>query len=194
MIRDYQEKDFSEVEKIIRDYWEVEIEMPNDVKQFIYHFLGKFYLYQNDLCLVSTDGKINAFLFAKQKEETNNALHYFHEHIISLSEDHQQIAKNYVEYLNYNQQQVLKYMGKNDIYLGLLASEKKGCGSLLIAELKQRAHQKDAESIFLWTDETCDFEYYERHNYQLLEVFDVNLFNQKIKTFIYKINIGEKYD
>lgn len=47
MIRNYEPKDFNEIEKITRKYWTDEMKIINELKLFIYHFLVEYYLYNN---------------------------------------------------------------------------------------------------------------------------------------------------
>ncbi len=80
-------------------------------------------------------------------------------------------------------------MEKNSIYLGLLASEAKGAGSRLIEKLKEEARKNNVKSIYLWTDETCNYKYYEKRDFKLIEKYDAFLHTKKLETYVYKIEL-----
>ena len=46
--------------------------------------------------------------------------------------------------------------------------------------------KKDNAHIFLWTDETCSFEYYQKNNFIMVEEYVINFQSKRIKTYIYK--------
>lgn len=189
MIRKYENKDFKKIEEITRKCWSDEVEMSLELKQFIYNFLVKYYLYNNEYCLVNEDEKINAFLLANLKSEKNNSLEIFKKDVKNLSSNDQINAKIYLDYIEYNHQKVLKYMHNNDLYLGLLASVKKGTGSKLINKIKEIAIKNKIKNLYLWTDETCNYEYYEKHNFTFVEEYEIFLYDTKIKTLIYKVSL-----
>ena len=80
-------------------------------------------------------------------------------------------------------------MENNSLYLGLLASEARGMGSVLIEKLKEEAIKNNVTSIYLWTDETCNYKYYEKRNFKLIEKYNVFLYSRKLETYIYKIEL-----
>lgn len=49
-------------------------------------------------------------------------------------------------------------------------------GSVLIEKLKEEAIKNNATSIYLWTDETCNYKYYEKRNFKLIEKYNVFLY------------------
>lgn len=189
MIRKYLDKDFIRVRDITIKYWRDEVAMDKELESFIYDFLVRYYLHNNDYCFVNEDEEVNAFLLANMKDETNDSIEYFEREINKLSVNNQQGARKYLEYLEYNHSKVFSHMSDNSIYLGLLASEKKGMGSALINKLKEEAKENGVDSIYLWTDETCNFHYYEKKDFVLIEEYEVLLFSKKLKTFVYKLKV-----
>lgn len=58
----------------------------------------------------------------------------------------------------------------------------------MIEYLKGVALKNNVHEIYLWTDETCDYKYYEKLGCILLETYYISLYEKKLKTFIYKMN------
>lgn len=189
MIRKYENKDFKKIEEITRKCWSDEVPMNNELKEFIYNYLVKYYLYDNEYCLVDDEDEVVAFLLANSKNEINSSKEIFENGIKKLNIENQINAKKYLDYIEYNHHKVLKYMDETDIYLGLLASIKKGSGSKLLNEIKEIAIKKDIKHLYLWTDETCNYQYYEKHNFTFVEEYDIKLYNNKIKTLIYRVDL-----
>lgn len=188
-IRKYQDRDFNALYNITKGYWADEVPMSLELTDFIYDFLIKYYLYNNEYCYVGlSKGQVGAFLLSNTRNEVNESERYFKENIHKLSESDQKKAYEYYEYINYNHNKVLTFMPQNSIYLGLIASKIHSMGSKLIEQLKNAALKNNIKDIYLWTDETCCFKYYENHNFKLIDTYFISLYSQKIKTFIYKMN------
>lgn len=187
--RKYHEADFARVYQITKDHWENEVPMSLELANFIYDFLVRYYLYYNEYCYVGLEkGNVAAFLLANLKEETNDSFNYFKENINKLNDNDKKLAYEYYDYINDNHNKVLSYMPKNSIYLGLIASKIHGMGFKMIEYLKGVALKNNVHEIYLWTDETCDYKYYEKLGCILLETYYISLYEKKLKTFIYKMN------
>lgn len=187
ILRPYREKDFEELRAIATHYWAEEVEMDDELVSFTYDYLIRHYLHNNGITYVAEDSKIVGFALAYFKDESNNSIEFFKNHVKSLSNRNQKLAYEYLEYLNYNHDKVAKYLNDDDVYFGLLASIQKGAGSALIANLKKVSKEHGASKIMFWTDETCDYHYYERKGFELVETYEITLYNHRIKTFIYQI-------
>jgi uncharacterized protein len=187
-IRNYLDKDFCDVLKITKDKWEKEVEMDKELSNFIYDFLVRYYLYNNKYCYVGIyNNKIEGFLLSNEFKESNDSLNYFNSNLYKLSKTNQVKAKEYLNYIEYNHSLVKSFMTNNSIYLGLIASNKHNLGAHLIERLKSDAISNNIHELYLWTDETCNYKYYESINAKLLKTYNVELYGVVIKTFIYKI-------
>ena len=189
MIRKYLKQDFDRVKEITLKYWGKEVPMTKELETFIYDFLVRYYLYDNEYTFVNDDDEVNAFLLANMKNDKNEALNFFKKEVKKLSFDDRENAKKYLDYIEYNHNKVFSHMENNSIYLGLLASEAKGAGSKLIEKLKEEARKNNVKSIYLWTDETCNYKYYEKRDFKLIEKYDVFLYSKKLETYVYKIEL-----
>ncbi len=189
MIRKYQNKDFYEINKITEEFWKDEFKMSEELQKFIYDFLVKYYLYDNNITYVyECDNEIVAFLLAHLINENNDARNYFYNNIVFLNDNDKILAQNYLEYLEYNYKMVKEVMPEKSVYLGLIASKKRGAGKELINKLLAHSKKYNLGDIYLWTDETCNYLYYEKIGFVLRKSYDINFFNKKIRTFIYSIS------
>lgn len=189
MIRNYNESDYDMIEYITEDYWKNEVEMDLELQHFIYHFLVRYYLYDNKYSYVIDDGDVRAFLLSCLKTEKNKSIELFNKTVSSLSNENQKKAYEYLKYIEDNHNKVLSHMDNDSVYLGLIASKIHHGGMDLINKLISDVKASGLGDIYLWTDETCNYKYYERLNFELIETYFINLYGRTIKTFIYKRTI-----
>lgn len=185
MIRKYNDLDFNEVYKITLNSWKGELELDNQLESFIYQFLPKYHILNKELSFVDYSLQVDAFMFAALKNDENDSMMWFHNNLVNLSKANQAIAIDYLHYLEYNHQKVVNHMNDRDIYLALIASQKRNSGKILLERLEKIAEVNCAH-IYLWTDETCNYQYYEKQGFKLVEEYHAVLQNKSIKTFIYK--------
>ena len=189
MIKRYNDEYFLGVRNITYNYWSDEVEMDLELKSFIYTFLVKYYLSNYDYSYVSIEDNINAFLLASLKNDSNNSFEYFNNGIKKLNDKNKRLALEYLNYLEFNHNKVLSFMNNNDIYLALIASIKHHKGYELIENLIDIGRKNKNDYLYLWTDETCNYEYYNRIGFEKVLEYDVNLYNKQIKTFIYRLKV-----
>lgn len=185
-IRKYNHLDFKQIYNITKQLWKDEFEMTLNLQNIIYEFLVKYYLYDNELNFVyDNDGIIKSFMLLHKKEEFNDISLYFNEKINKLTKEEQNFAKRYLEYLEYNSNMVYEIMPENSLYLSLIASIQKGTGKLLIDYLNKYCKDNNIEQYYFWTDETCNYSFYEKNGFILKKEYNVDFFGRNIKTFIY---------
>ena len=189
IIKRCEPSDLVGIEKITRFYFSKEVKMDLELEQFIYHFLVQYYFYNNDLSIVLIDNDVKAFILANMKNENNDYLNIFKNTVNKLSSNNIKLAYDYLDYIEYNHKRVLAHMEDNSIYLGLIASVVHHGGINLLTELKQLAKNKNVHSIYLWTDETCNYHYYEVLGFKLIDHYETRLYDVTLKTFIYKIEL-----
>lgn len=184
MIIKYETKYLSDVIRLTRNYWANEVEMSPALETFIYDFLVRYYLYQDGYnYLLVENNEVLGFLLSSQKDDQNESLQYFQTKVKELNEKDKANAYAYLKYIEDNHQMVLKEMPKNSIYLGLILSHYHHGGMMLINKLKEEQKNKD---IYLWTDETCNYRYYEKQGFKLIKEYVITLYGKPLKTFIYK--------
>ena len=58
-----------------------------------------------------------------------------------------------------------------DLYLSFFISSVQGCGKRLLAEIVALAKSEGYESLFLWTDSSCNHGYYAHHGFEMVAEF-----------------------
>ena len=58
-----------------------------------------------------------------------------------------------------------------DLYLAFFISAVPGCGKMLLNEFSQKAKADGYENMYLWTDSSCDHNYYDHHHFEKVAEF-----------------------
>lgn len=189
MIKLYKDSYFNSLSNITTSLWKGEVEMDTELISFIYPFLVRFYSYINKYSYVLEENEIKAFLLCYRLCDTNNAKEYFYNKINSLNVENKNKAITYLNYLEYNQKKIKEYMNNNSLCIGLLASVIPGGGTKLIKKLIKDAKDNNIDNIYLWTDETCNYSYYEKFSFKVVEEYYVKFFDKVIRTYIYMLDL-----
>lgn len=189
MIKNYEEEYFNDICNIVLKCWSGEVDMDEELENFIYSFLARYYLCNTDLSFVDVSHNVNAFIFASRINDSNDCMEFWNSELLGLEARNKFKANEYLEYLNYNHDKVLNHMDNDSVYLALIASVKPKSGELLLNKLKEEAKKLKLKDIYLWTDETCNYKYYEKHGFNLVEEYNVSLFNRNLRTFIYRLEL-----
>ncbi len=92
-------------------------------------------------------------------------------------------------YLRQMDERTLSLMQDDDIKLSLFVSRKPGAGVQLLNQLCQKLKEEGWKNLFLWTDVDCNWEWYEKHGFTLVEESSYEPFsdeNEDYKTYIFK--------
>lgn len=152
-----------------------------------YNILNSRYSYK-----ASEHGEMKGLLFAALKSNTNHAREWLMHKINKIPPTEKMIALNYLNYYEYNTSQINKYVNSNDIILTLFISKQKGCGKLLMDGFMKKCRQDGLKNLFLWTDTTCNHQYYENNQFTLVARFknsDTPGMEKHAETLIYKKEI-----
>ena len=97
-----------------------------------------------------------------------------------------QMSREYIELMD---RKTFDMMNDDDIKLTLYVSCKKGCGSTLLNELCARMKDSGYKKLYLWTDCECNWEWYTKHGYELVDQSVYEPFSspdEDYKTFVFK--------
>lgn len=61
-----------------------------------------------------------------------------------------------------------------DLYLSFFISAIPGCGKQLLAEMMRVAANNGYEAMYLWTDSSCNHDYYAHHGFAKVAAFKSN--------------------
>jgi len=76
------------------------------------------------------------------------------------------------DYFGKTSPKVYRHMrADKDLYLSFFISAVQGCGKQLLAEIVALAKRKGYESLYLWTDSSCNHGYYAHHGFEMVAEF-----------------------
>ena len=156
-------------------------------------FIVRNNIYENDMALeLVQDDEILAAAFGAEKGEHNTAKQWLQAQIDTgnFSESERESLALVSEYLTAMDERTLSFMGSEDVKLSLFISRCKGKGKIILNELVKKFSQKGFKNMYLWTDCTCNWQYYQEHGYELIEKARYEKFSTDdgydFLTYIYK--------
>lgn len=186
-IRNFITDDIPYASKIAHRVWgDLYAKETQELQNLIYEFTVLYYDLNRNFSFSILEEKLNGLVLAAAKYDKNNSSKLFLEKLKSLDAKEQKIGKDLLEYLNTCGKAVKAQMNDDDIMLGLFISQERGCGKALLAKLAETCKEKNIKNIYLWTDTTCDHDYYEKNNFTLVQEVETVVNGQNIRTIIYK--------
>lgn len=159
---------------IALNLWGDEIpEIPAEFTPTLYQYLARYY-YRPDSSFnlgITEDGELQAFLLAAPAEHTgdSSAENWMSNRLTGEAE--KEIFLEYKKYLDTNFAAEQKAANPGEMSLLFFGSIRRGCGKRLWTEFEKRCHAHSIPSVILWTDDTCDFEYYYKNNFTEISRF-----------------------
>lgn len=138
--------------------------------------------------------KIASVMFFQNKKDTNNFDKWILENSINLNQVQSQILFQGVEYLKFMDSKVHSLMNDDDIKLSLFVSCKKGAGGILFEKLWTFLQNQGYKNMFLWTDCECNWQWYLKKGFVLVEESVYEKFSDEkgdFKTFIFKKSLDK---
>lgn len=189
-VRNFTDTDIAHASKIAHRVWgELYTQETPELQDLIYEFMVHYYDLNREFSFSIFDEKLNGFLLAATKHNKNDSHIHYLEKLKLLNDKDQKIGKDLLEYLNTCGKAVKEHMNDNDIMLGLFISQEKGCGKALLSKLAETCKEKNIKNIYLWTDTTCDHDYYDKNKFILVNEVETLVNGQNIRTIIYKKEI-----
>lgn len=193
-IRDFSPNDFGAAGKIALRLWGAEFETPPTLAPKLYEYLVRYYFEDGSSFNLSAfvDGVLSGILLAAPvsnvAEETDAAARFAAE---AFAPDEREYFANYRAYLDANRRKERETAAPNETILLFFASVRPGCGRALKAEFERRLRERGGESYLLWTDETCDFDYYFRNGFAEVDRFELEtrLAPKPLRTFLFRKKI-----
>ena len=191
-LRDFTPGDFSSAAEIARQAWGDEGGfLPPALLSRIYGYLVRYYYVPDSpfSLAVTHEGRLCAFLLAAAGEHETFAADCWIE--AQLAEEERKVFQSYKAYLDGNSHAAEQAKLPGEVCLLLFAGIKKGSGSLLMAEFERRCRKRNITSMLLWTDDTCDFQWYQRRNFTEAARFPANpsLPGRNLTTLIFRKEI-----
>lgn len=194
MIRNFEDKDIEEASKIAHLTWgNFYMQESQELQNLIYEFMVQYYDLNRKFSFAAIDNGFKGFLLAGCKVDKNNSYKDFIKQTQTLKNDtEREIALGLLDYLELCGSEVKKIMAEDDIMLCLFVSVQKGFGRELLAKLTETCIENGIKNIFLWSDTTCDYEYYSKNNFILVKEVKNILNGKPVTTVIYKKELSPK--
>lgn len=190
LINFFNDSNISEAKILTKLVWGDFFEKGNlDVQKLIYDFTFEYYDLNREYSFSITDNKLVAFLLAYKKEDKNNTLLEYKNKIKYLNNSYKKTALEVFNFVEFCSNETKNLMSENDIILGLFVSTQKGCGKKLLEQLQEICFKNSIKNIYLWSDSTCDYQYYLQHDFELVKEFQCRINKKQINTLIFKKEI-----
>lgn len=190
IIRNFEDIDIQKASQLAQLTWgNFFTEESPELQNFIYSLMVEYYDLNRKYSFSVVNNELKAFLLAYTKND-NSTISNFENRVQSLSnKSEQNTAIELFNYLETCSNSLKNMMHNDDIILGLFVSTQKGCGKLLLAKLAEICKENSIKNIYLWTDTTCDYQYYKKNDFILCKEIETTINDKAIKTLIYKKRI-----
>ena len=139
------------------------------VARIFCQYLTRYYLYSAALALQAEDEDgMQAIAFAWLPGETNSAATWLRNQLPALTDDEQQKLLTNERYLMRTDEELLSKMLPNSAKLSFFISKKKGYGTPVLNALIERLRKRGIEWLYLWTDSSCNWQYYPKHGFEFV--------------------------
>ncbi len=190
VIKNFQNSDIQDGKRLAGLTWSDFFKNQSDeLQEFINSFTFEYYDLNREYSFSAFDDKFCGFLLACKKSDTSSTSHKYLDLAQGLPCDEKKIAIETINFFKDCTNKTRNIMTPNDIMLGLFVSAKRGFGKKLLAELKQTCLKNGLKNIYLWSDTTCDHDYYPSHGFQLVETSEYKVGENIIKAMIFKKEI-----
>ncbi len=166
-----------------------------ELKKFIYEAMVRYYCRNFDYSAkLIHDDAMQGFLLAGLPSDRAADRIWLEQGIKDFSGRERQLIYEYREYLLYNGRSLHKQAGDTDLLLYLFVSMVPGGGRRLLANAVNLAQISKKSALLLWADETCDYDYYYKHNFVLTEKFNNNKMSSlgEQQTAIFRKELNKK--
>lgn len=186
IIKQFEDNDIERASQLAKLTWgDFYTQESIELQRFIYNFMVQYYDLNREYSFSIVEDELKGFLLAFCKTDFYN-LNGFEKRLKLLKDKNEQkIALDLFNYLETCGKEVKNIMTDDDIFLGLFVSIQKGCGKKLLLKLVETCKENSKNNIYLWTDTTCDYEYYKKNNFTLLKEVETFINGKFIKTLIY---------
>lgn len=189
-IRNFTDKDIFQASMLAKLTWgDFYTHESEELQNLIYSFMVEYYDLNREYSFSILDDELKGFLLAFGKTDCYKPKN-FDKRVNELKDSaEQKIAYDLFNYLEVCGNKLKNIINYDDVILGLFVSIHKGCGKQLLAKLVEICKEKNMKNIYLWTDTTCDYEYYKKNDFILIKEIESLVNGKQIKTLIYKKDI-----
>lgn len=187
LIKNFTDSDILQASKLSQLTWgNFYTNESNELQNLIYETMVEYYDINRKYSFSITDTELKGFLLAFKKNDFHKLPNFERKAKALKNKNEQKIAIDLINYLESSENELKEFITDNDIIIGLFVSIKKGCGKLLLSKLNSVCKENNINNIYLWTDTTCDYEYYKKNNFVLEKSIETYINKKTIETLIYK--------
>lgn len=121
-----------------------------------------------DLAFKITDnGEVKGIIFGTRKGKITDLSAWVSEQSKTMNQQEKELLERLNDYMDEADRNTIAQMGDSDVKLSLFISIQKECGKELLRTIMQEFRAMNAQRMFLWTDTSCDHDYYPAHDFTL---------------------------
>ena len=188
-IKQFKPDRIDEVAQMAKEVWGKEqgAHDAEAARLFCQH-LSRYSLYSTDLALQAEDEDgLQAIAFAWLPGYTNDAGQWLRERLPLMTEEQRHTLLTNEAYLKRTDEKLQKMMLPNSAKLSFFISRKPGYGTPVLEALINRLRQRGVEWLYLWTDCTCNWQYYPSHGYEQIGQGVVPEFSTADEEYTYRM-------
>ncbi len=167
-IKHFSKDRIDEVAAMAAEVWGKEqgASTPEVARIFCRH-LARYSTYTTKLSLQATDEDgLQAIAFAWLPGDTNDADTWLREQLPMMTEEVRKTLLTNERYLKRTDEELQAMMLPNSAKLSFFISRKPGYGTPVLEALIDLLRKRGIEWLYLWTDCTCNWQYYPKHGYE----------------------------
>ena len=192
ILQPFDDKNIPLLVKAVTPSWSM-VNWENSFRDVDIEFIIRNGIFYNEFALqLQNDKDLLAVAFVEKQNETNDALNWLQNNKKELTENEEKGLNLVVQYLQEMDSRVHDFMTKDDVKLSLFISLKSGYGEKIFQKLKTLLKKKNYKSLYLWTDSDCNYNWYPKHGFSLVEERPCSQFSTDetdFKTYIFKIDL-----
>ena len=192
ILQPFDDKNIPLLVKAVTPSWSM-VNWENSFRDVDIEFIIRNGIFYNQFALqLQNENELLAVAFVEKQNETNDALNWLQNNKKELTENEEKGLNLVVQYLQEMDSRVHDFMTKDDVKLSLFISLKSGYGEKIFQKLKILLKKKNYKSLYLWTDSDCNYNWYPKHGFSLVEERPYSQFSTEetdFKTYIFKIDL-----
>ena len=160
----------------------------SEVARIFCQHLTRYSLYSADLAFQAEDEEgLQAIAFAWLPGDTNDAALWLRRQFPNMTKEEQQTLLTNERYLTRTDAELQSKMVANSAKLSFFISQKTGYGTPVLNALTERLRERGIEWLYLWTDCTCNWQYYPKHGYELIGQGIAPEFSTANEDYVYRM-------
>ena len=185
---------FSQIVDFVKPLWSFS-DWEDSFRKFYTEIILQNSFFENGLAFqIAENQELLAVTFFQKKFDKNNLNRWISENAGDFTAAQKQSINLCTEYLACMDSKVHSLMNENDIKLSLFVSCKKGYGSIIFEKLWNHLKNLNYKNLYLWTDCECNWQWYLKNGFTLIEESIYEKFNdgtKKYETYIFKKKLND---